>query len=307
MVDDDRIGPQGRKVRCASCGGSWRAMPEGAAGAPEPASFASVAEPATLEIPAAEDAAVRAPSLPQKIRAKAKAEERTRKAVGAGVVWGALGAMVLAIVGGAALFRVDIVRVWPRTAGAYAKVGLSVNPTGLAPEGVQASAGLKNGHAAVIVSGMIRNIETAPQEPVPVRVSLLDKSGKKLVNEVVALAPGKLAPGQTRPFTVAFLDPPSAGVNVEVSFVLDAPKPKADHGHGAKDHAPKAQAPDAHGGGHEQAAADGHAPVLRGRADAELPMQAVPTAAHSLPADSPYALPAATQAQGQPHINPHDG
>lgn len=239
--------------------------------------------------PEAEDATERpaAASLPKKIRAKTAERTRTRKAVAAGAVWGVLGAMLVAVIAGAALFRVDVVRLWPRTAGAYAKVGLPVNPTGLAPENVQAAPGLKDGHAAVIVTGQIRNVETRAHEPVPLRVALLDKHGKTLVTQLISVAPGALQPGQTRPFTIAFLDPPSASADVQVEFDLSAAQAPA--GHGAA-HAPQA----AH------AEAGPHAPKLRGRAEPDLPALPVAKVAEELPADSPYALPATAHEQDKP-------
>jgi predicted Zn finger-like uncharacterized protein len=284
VVDDARVPPQGRTVRCANCGRSWRAMPVAEA----PLELETAPDPE----PVADEAPVRAGAgaLPKKIRAKTAERNRTRQAVAAGAVWGALGAVLLAVVAGAALFRVDVVRLWPRTAGAYAKVGLPVNPTGLAPENVQAAPGLKDGHAAVIVSGLIRNVETRAHEPVPLRVALLDKHGKTLVAQLTSVAPGPLQPGQTRPFTIAFLDPPSASADVQVEFALNAPKPAHGAGHGAEA---------AH------VAADEHAPKLRGRAEPELPALPVAKVAEELPADSPYALPNAAHEQDKPDAGHH--
>jgi predicted Zn finger-like uncharacterized protein len=265
QVDDASIPPQGRTVRCVSCSASWRA---------EAAVVEAPLDLHALEAPTdeAEPAKPAATSLPKKIRAKNEARQRTRKAAAAGVVWGVLAATLVAVVGAAGLFRVEVVRLWPRTAGAYAKVGLSVNPTGLAPEAIMAGPGLKNGHAAVIVTGLIRNVETRPHDPVPLRIALLDKTGKALVRQVIELPEGRLMPGQTRPFNAAFLDPPTDSANVQVEFALDlvpAGKPK-----GAK------------------VAAQTPPPKLRGMTEPTLPAAPKPVEAEPLPANSPYALPA---------------
>jgi len=299
VVDDARVPPQGRTVRCASCGGSWRAMPT--AEAPLELDTAPAPDPVVAEPDAEPTARAGSDSLPKKIRAKSAEKQRTRKAVAAGAVWGALGAVLVAVIAGAALVRVDVVRLWPRTAGAYAKVGLPVNPTGLSPENVQAAPGLKDGHAAVIVTGQIRNVETRAHEPVPLRVALLDKHGKTLVSQLTSVAPGLLQPGQTRPFSIAFLDPPSGSADVQVEFALNMPTASA---HGA----PKA----AHGAGHgapteHVTVADEHALQLRGRAEPELPAAPAAKVAEELPADSPYALPAAAHDQGKPVPAPAAG
>jgi predicted Zn finger-like uncharacterized protein len=293
QVADDSIPAQGRTVRCASCGSSWRAE----AARPEPAPLQLKPEPVAA-VPAPEPEIAPEPVKPagaaaaKTFRAKTEAVRRTRTAAVAGAVWGSLGAAMVALVVAAALFRVDVVRLWPRTAGAYAKVGLAVNPTGLAPENVLAGPGLKNGHAAVIVSGVVRNVETRSHDPAPLRVALLDKAGKTLTSQVIELPAGRLQPGQTRPFSTAFLDPPSAAANVQVEFVLDAPAHGKTAGHGEADH---------HGDAHVATAESTH---LRGPAEPTLPPAPAPREAQALPADSPYALPGAAEANTH---HPHEG
>ena len=291
FVDGDKLGPTGRTVRCVGCGARWRADASGVA-------EAALAEPSAAQEPKAFDTSE--PSilpagdpLPQAFRAAKEARRRTHRAIVAGAVWAGLGVFALVLLVGAAIFRVDVVRLWPRTAGAYAKVGLTVNPTGLTPENVQASPGLQEGHLAVVVSGMVRNVETRPREAAILRVSLLDKSGHPLKDTLIPAAPGAIAPGQARPFSVSFIDPPAAGVNVQVEFVLNqqvaAAKPVA-HGHepAAPNTAPSAGE---HGGEHAEHLA---------------PAGPLPEAAKALPADSPYALPPAAGPLAAPaHSAPH--
>ena len=261
QVEDASIPPQGRTVRCVGCGSSWRAQ---ASGGETPLEL----RPAAAVPPDGESESAKPASLPKAIRAKHEARSRTRKAAAAGVVWGVLAATLVATVGAAALFRVEVVRLWPRTAGAYAKVGLTVNPTGLAPENIQAGPGLKNGRAAVLVSGMVRNVETRPHDPVPLRIVLLDKAGKPLVRQVVMLPEGRLAPGQARSFNAIFFDPPSEAANIQVEFALDvAPIPP-------------------------QPTKLAEVPKLRGPVQPSLPPAPAPKDATPLPAGSPYALPA---------------
>ena len=298
QVADNSVPPQGRTVRCAGCGASWRAE----AAKPEEAPLEL--KPMVAEAPVEADAAKPAgAALPKTFRAKTQAERQTRQAAVAGVVWGALGAVVLAMVAGAGLFRVEVVRMWPRTAGAYAKVGLTVNPTGLAPENILAGPGLKNGHAAVIVSGVVRNVESRSHDPAPLRVALLDKAGKTLVTQIVRTAPGRMQPGQTRPFSTAFLDPPSAAANVQVEFALDVKDAPPAPAHGPAHDAP-------HGAPHGAAPAEAHKVAeaeplkLRGMAQPTLPPAPAPKHAEPLPADSAYALPAAAEANTH---RPHEG
>lgn len=301
FVDGAKLGADGRTVRCVGCGNRWHANLSDL-------DDEAVAEPAAPAAPrpepdtAAPAVAIAAPGdpLPQAFRAATVAKRKMRKAVVAGAVWGGLGVVALALLATAAIFRVDVVHMWPRTAGAYAKVGLTVNPTGLAPEGVQAIPGLQNGQLAIVVSGMVRNVETHPRASAPLKVSLLDKNGHAVKDMILPATPGDIAPGQARGFKATFIDPPAAGVNAQVEFILDHHAPAAhgkanSHGKAGAHGKPDAHAAPAHGAGHPPAAGhapDPHAPAAHPPA-AAVHHAPIPVAARALPADSPYALPAA--------------
>ncbi len=282
FVDDARIGPQGRKVRCASCGTTWR---EGASAAtPPPLSLqpvGAVAFPDTGDLTAVRERLARSPDVPKRLRAAAAEKRQTREAVAVGAVWAGLGAGVCALALVAMIFRTDVVHLMPATAGAYAFAQMPVNPTGLAIEGVQGGPGLQEGHAALTVSGVERNVETRPRAATPLRVLLLDKAGKHLANRVIA-PQGALRPGETRPFTVSFLDPPLSAASFQVEFAFDAIKKGSP--------APPKAAP---------VALKLHEPAATAAAKGPLPAPVavqVPAGAKDatpLPAGSPYALPTA--------------
>jgi predicted Zn finger-like uncharacterized protein len=292
-IDESKLGPQGRTVRCAGCGDSWRAEPVAEPlqltpelVAPKPAGleqavavFTGAAEPDLAETPAEE--------LPKVFRQKAEAKRRTREAMTAGLVWGGMSAGVALLLLAAVVFRVQVVELWPRTAGAYAAVRLTVNPLGVAPDNVQAAPGLENGHAALIVTGAERNIGSRPREPVPLRISLYDKAGARLLSRIVALPNPPLGGGESRPFRVSFFDPPMAAAQVGVDF---APPPKAPP--------PATQPPRLRGVLQRPVAA----PRLRGEiapvgsvAGVYAPLP--PVAARPISDTSPYALPTAARAQ----------
>jgi len=282
FVDDAKVGPKGRTVRCASCAHAWRAMREATAfdDAPLPltsaASFA--AEPAGAD--AASFSSGRSTPLPKLIRAEAVEKKKSREAVAAGVAWAGLGAGFVALVLACVLFRVDVVRLWPQTAGAYAFAKMPVNPTGLAFEAVQGQPNLIGGHAALSVTGVERNVETGPRASMPLRVILYDKAGKQLTSAVSAPPSRQIGPGETRPFAVDFIDPPAEGAAFVVEFAFDkiaaqpaAPKP-------TKITTAKL--------------------ALRGPTSPPPPPIQAPIRAEeakSLPATSPYALPASAMEQ----------
>ncbi len=249
FVKDDAVPPAGRTVRCAGCGGSWRATPE----------------PGALEITGEPTAAAEAAApLPMAYRAKVAAQRQTRRAVAAGVVWAGLSAAFAVTASAAVLFRVDVVRAFPRANAAYAAVRMPVNPTGLALEGVQGGPGLENGRQVLVVTGALRNVETAARAPAVLRVSLFEHGGRRAVAALVRPSGGEIGPGETRAFRAVFLDPPIAAAEFGVDFAWDVPAPG------------RRAAP--------------HPSVVATAPEAAAPPRGPVAQAQALPADSPYAL-----------------
>ncbi len=277
FVDDDRVGPKGRTVRCASCGVTWRAMQDAAeSGSLAAPAIAAFSMPSDVDA-AESDVAPRTAPLPGLLRAEAMEKKKTREAVVAGVAWAGLGTGFVGLVLAAALFRVDIVRLWPQAASAYAFAKMPVNPTGLVFETVQGQPNLLNGHAALSVTGIERNVETGSRPSMPLRVVLYDKTGKRLISAVSAPPPIQIAPGDTKPFAVNFIDPPAESSSFVVEFAFD-----------------KVNRIDAKATP-KTSANSGAAPLaLRGSAATPSPQLSAsiqPQTAKPLPADSPYALP----------------
>jgi predicted Zn finger-like uncharacterized protein len=238
---DDKVMTAPRAVRCTACGKRWTAdptldlvsSPEEGAIAVGPAKPAPVVapEPVLAELPGEE--------LPKVYRARADAERRLREAAGTGIIWASMSAALAVVVAAAVVFRVDLVRIWPRTAGAFASVGLPVNHVGLVIEGLRAEPSLQDGHAALTISGVLRNIQDHPVEAPPLRISLLNPAGKRVAGKVAAAADPLVPPGETRHFSIAIVDPPSTAKDLEIGFVLEAGAAKAvkasagPPGHGA--------------------------------------------------------------------------
>jgi predicted Zn finger-like uncharacterized protein len=222
FVDDSKILPDGRVVKCASCGARWTATPE------SPPEVEAELEPFDEASPPIEP--VEPPlrgfggdDLPRAFRAKADTERRVREAAATGVIWAGMAAALVLILALAVVFRMDVVKLWPRTASAYAGVGLPVNSLGLVIEGVRFEPSLQEGHAALSVSGMIRNIENQPIVTPPLRISLLDEKGKSVATKIARPADARIPPGETRHFAIALLDPPADAKEIEVAFAPHEP------------------------------------------------------------------------------------
>lgn len=270
FVPDDKVGPDGRTVKCSSCGNRWTAHGEPAlelfvdanvgATAREPASDLAVEGKPVSALPGEE--------LPKVFRQKADTDRRVREAATTGVVWAGMAVALMALVATAVMFRVNVVKLWPASASAFAMVkGLEVNPTGLTIEDVRAEAALQDGHAALAVTGIIRNVEEVAATAPPLRVTLINKAGKVVAVKLAAPADPKIPPGGVRHFVVTLLDPPTTAADLEVTFDLDHKTP------------PPARPVEKHG------------LDLRGAAEPAHPPAAPAAEAHPLPESSPYALP----------------
>lgn len=222
--------------------------------------------------------------LPKAYRGKVQTTRKMREAAVSGVIWAGMAMVFLALIGSAVLFRVDLVRLWPQSATAFAAVGLPVNPVGLVIEQVKAEPTLKDGHAALSITGVIRNVVDRSVTPPPVRINLYTPQGKRVGGQIALPGQAVIPAGQTRHFAIAVLDPPSSTGNLEIAFVLDGsvptPRPAAAPARPAA--APAAKP----------------APNLALRGSASPPPLEAPQVAEAAPAgtpatgDSPYPAPA---------------
>jgi predicted Zn finger-like uncharacterized protein len=276
-VADDAIGPAGKAVRCAGCSHRWTAMPT-AEDELELAAAVPAAKPEPDPEPAAAEPDRRsANKTPLAFREKAQAKQTVRQAVVNGAVWAGIGAGVAVLAALSLIFRVDVVRVVPRTASAYAAIGLPVNPTGLVFEGVSAKPGLQDGHDALVVSGAVRNIEKRPVASPALTIKVLDTTGHPVLVRTTDAVSGMILPGQTHNFVVSVVDPPRAANDVEVAFAA---------GRKTKVSAKAAPAPRA-----VPVPAPAAAPALRGAADVTpQPETPAPVPAQPVSDNSPYAL-----------------
>ncbi|WP_430911372.1 zinc-ribbon domain-containing protein [Methylobacterium sp. sgz302541] len=277
-IDVDRVGPEGRSVRCGACREPWFVSPAdvltaqaaelGAAADPEPAAapsepdaelaawLAPPLEPAPWES-AVLDNVPPPPARPMKPNARGNARSGRPAEAGASIRKGfaglspatAAGLAILAAIPLACLARVPVVRALPQTAGLYARIGLLVNLRGLELRDVAAFRNPADAGrpAELVVEGDL--VGTARGDsPVPgIEVSLRDAAGQVVATYPVSAPRSVLGEAETVRFRGRFPDPPAGGRSIEVRFAAmgarDAAKGEPAHGSSDKAEAGHAPAP----------------------------------------------------------------
>jgi predicted Zn finger-like uncharacterized protein len=220
LVDDGQIKAGGRWVKCVACGRRWLAKaadadPQAPGG---PGNGLGALEPPPPE-PAVKPSG---DAIPKAFRARAHSRRRLRRAAVAGAGWGGAAVALALVIGAAVVFRLEVVRAWPGAAGTYAAVGLPVNRLGLVIEQVRAEPTLALSHAALFVTGSIRNVQDRMVRSPPLRIVLYNARGKRVAGEIAVPADPKVPPGRTRRFAVTLLDPPLTAYALEVGFAPES-------------------------------------------------------------------------------------
>lgn len=221
FVDDSRISPAGRTVKCSSCGARWKALPEGAEATADAEPTAPASGPAAPARPAAplpdelvvegREPAAATPFIPPRAIVAPR-----REATGKVFVWAGSAAVVAALIAGAVIFRTQVVQLLPASQAAYAGLGMPVSS--LVIEKVHGEPTFQGGRPVLAVTGQIRNRRDATAVVPSLRVSLLDRSGKpvavKVARPIDPQAPGRAI----RHFAITIVDPPAGFRDLEVSF-----------------------------------------------------------------------------------------
>ena len=220
LVDDARIGIGGRSVKCAACGTRWQAHAED--GKKPPGEPGAVRESAVGPAAQGDAAGLAGEDISKVFRARVNAKRRVRQAAISGAAWGAGAVAVALVVVLSVVFRRDVVRAWPGTAAAYASVGLPVNRIGLVIEQVHAEPTLMLSHAALSVTGSIRNVEDRAVRSPPLRIVLYNARGKRVAGQIAVPADPRVPPGRARRFMVTIFDPPLTAYALEVGFAPES-------------------------------------------------------------------------------------
>jgi predicted Zn finger-like uncharacterized protein len=200
-IADDRLGPNGRVVRCATCRGAWFVPP-----------LEKPAEAAGWETsPAAAHARDAAASGPRR-----RGGSRAGAAGNAFSI--ALCLALVAAIGMAVLLRSAVVRAVPQSATVFAALGLPVNLIGLQLGGITSELAHEAGGPVLLVSGEIANDTSRPLGVPPLALTIEGEAGELLYSWSDRTDRGEVAPADKLRFQARLTSPPPEGRRVVVSF-----------------------------------------------------------------------------------------
>jgi predicted Zn finger-like uncharacterized protein len=126
----------------------------------------------------------------------------------------AMGALVLGLV----IWRVDVVRLMPQTAGFYKMVGFDVNLRGLMFKDVKITTETVEGKPVLVIEGVIVGEAKKPIELPRLRFSVRDAQGAEIYAWNAVLEQPVLKPGEKAWFKSRLASPPPEGRNIDVRF-----------------------------------------------------------------------------------------
>lgn len=141
--------------------------------------------------------------------------DRSRAAVAA---WTATGAALAASATGMVVFRQDVAELWPRSASAFAALGLDVNVYGLEFYDLSVERAFDGPTPILLVSGEVRNIGRDQKHAPPVRLSLRDQQSHEIFELVHAVTDQPIEAGASVPFQIRVENPPADAVDLEATF-----------------------------------------------------------------------------------------
>jgi predicted Zn finger-like uncharacterized protein len=216
------VGPNGRTVRCKSCGHRWQATPDSLADA------AALALP-QADIPAEGEASTKPPERPPGPSAEpvepaplpppiaARPAGRGERAIGA-VSWLSLALLVLLL---AAVYvgRNQVVEAFPVLAPWYQKVGLRVAVrSGLELRNLAYERVEDGGRPVAVVTGEIHNAAGEERVLPRIRVALEDRGGTEIEFDLFDAPVPQLTAGASTRFEARLLDPPDAAERYSVTL-----------------------------------------------------------------------------------------
>jgi predicted Zn finger-like uncharacterized protein len=138
----------------------------------------------------------------------------SRSFVNLPIACAAMGALTVALL----VWRADMVRLMPQTAGFYKMVGLDVNLRGLTFRDVKVSTETVEGKPVLVIEGAIVGEGRKSVDLPRLRFSVRDAQGAEIYAWNTVLERTMLEPGERVPFKSRLASPPPEGRNIDIRF-----------------------------------------------------------------------------------------
>jgi len=251
-LDAAKLGPAGRKVRCASCQTLWHvdpgeAFPEAPSAEDTQAllnaelqraieieeQITAVAAEHEIETARDDDTALPAErkrgfgGKPRKGASKGSSKSGGKALGGRALYSRALGGMAapaalalggLVLIGALVWQRNLAVRAAPQLAGVFERLGLPVNVRGLSLTSVESGLVQDGQSRFLVVEGDITNITRGMAAVPPIEVAVKDAAGQTLYTWSTDPPRPNLEPAELMRFRARLAAPPETGTSVRVSF-----------------------------------------------------------------------------------------
>ncbi|SFJ43672.1 MJ0042 family finger-like domain-containing protein [Bosea sp. OK403] len=239
-LDAAKLGPAGRKVRCASCQTSWHVDPaqEDFPEAPSAAETQALLNE-ELERASEIDAQISAvasehtdtvEALPPQPRKPGKGKHSPANGAQTGQPRPRHAATFVALgLGGAALLGLLVwqrnlaVRGAPQLAIVFEKLGLPINVRGLSWSAVESGLVEDGQNRFLVVEGDVTNISKGRAPMPPIEVAVKDAAGQTLYTWTTEPPRPSLEPAELVRFRARLASPPEAGKSVLVRFTSAKP------------------------------------------------------------------------------------
>ncbi|WP_018045476.1 zinc-ribbon domain-containing protein [Methylobacterium sp. 88A] len=246
-IATDRVGVEGRSVRCAACRETWFISPDEVAAALAEemaeiqAAMGSVegrgeaqADLDAWEAALAEEAQAAAvgPVPEEKPVRKPRGRTPPPKRWGAMSPVAAFGLALLAGIPLALLARSTVVRAMPQSAALYAGIGMPVNLRGIEIRDLSAFQTQGEGAASqLVVEGDVVGVAGNPVPVPPIEVEVRDAQDQTIYRWTVAPPRSSLEDRETARFRASLSAPPAQGRTIKVGFAPERGVPETDLGH----------------------------------------------------------------------------
>jgi hypothetical protein len=114
--------------------------------------------------------------------------------------------------------REAVVDAAPQMAPLFSAAGLPVNTRGIEFAAVRADFATQSGIPVMRISGRMHNISESARRLAPIRLSLLDDTGREIYHWTTDAGQASLEAGSNLPFQSILTSPPSGASGVEVRF-----------------------------------------------------------------------------------------